>query len=66
MNAIRQTTQTEAARRSKAARPATEAEIREFKKRMLAWRNPVEFVNNMYGCHPGDKGQEYFQDVFGE
>ena len=46
--------------------PATEAEIRRFKKRMLTWRNPVEFVNNMYGCHPGDEGQEYFRDVFGK
>ena len=54
----------QATARSKAPRPATEVEIREFKKRMLAWRNPVEFVNNMYGCHPGDEGQEYFRDVF--
>ncbi len=36
-----------------------------FKKRMLAWGNPVEFVNNMYGCHPDDDGNEYFKEVFG-
>ena len=29
-------------------------EVVEFKKRMLAWDNPVEYVNNMYGCHPID------------
>ena len=35
------------------------------KKRMLEWPNPVEYVNNMYGCHPGDDGNEYFEVVFG-
>lgn len=38
--------------------------IIEFKKRMLAWDNPVEYVNNMYGCHPNDKNQDYFKKVF--
>ena len=37
-----------------------------FKKRMLAYPNPVEYVNNMYGCHPGQDGQDYFEVVFGE
>lgn len=37
-----------------------------FKKRMLAWGNPVEFVNNMYGCHPDGVGNEYFKEVFGQ
>ncbi|PIU64502.1 MAG: hypothetical protein COZ06_12455 [Armatimonadetes bacterium CG_4_10_14_3_um_filter_66_18] len=36
-----------------------------FKRRMLEWRNPVEYVNNMYGCHPGDNNTEYFSAVFG-
>lgn len=38
----------------------------EFKKRMLEWPNPVEYVNNMYGCHPRDGNMEYFKEVFGK
>ncbi len=37
-----------------------------FKKRMLEWPNPVEYVNNMYGCHPDDDGDEYFRVIFAE
>lgn len=40
-------------------------EVVKFKKRMLKWANPVEYVNNMYGCHPGDDDNEYFKVVFG-
>ncbi|MCX6344596.1 MAG: hypothetical protein NT018_05915 [Armatimonadetes bacterium] len=40
--------------------------VDEFKKRMLQWSNPVEFVNNMYSSHPGDEFTEYFVEVFGE
>jgi len=40
--------------------------VEEAKRRMLEWRNPVEYVNNMYGCHPGDGDSEYFQTVFGD
>ncbi|MFC1682367.1 hypothetical protein ACFL0X_02000 [Nanoarchaeota archaeon] len=36
----------------------------EAKMRMLSWENPVEYVNNMYGSHPGEKGTEYFAYVF--
>jgi hypothetical protein len=36
-----------------------------YRNRMLAWPNPVEFVNNMYGCHPGDE-EDYFGNIFGE
>ena len=39
--------------------------VLEAKKRMLGWSNPVEYVNNMYGCHPDDNGSEYFEKVFG-
>jgi hypothetical protein len=47
--------------------PATsEAELQKFKRRMLEWPNPVEFVNNMYGCHPDDEGNGYFKKVFSE
>ena len=38
--------------------------IIEFKKRILTWDNPVEFVNNMYGSHPDDDNQDYFKKVF--
>lgn len=53
--------------------PSSETEISsatdhvlEFRKRMLEWPNPVEYVNNMYGCHPGDDedDNEYFRAVF--
>ena len=39
-------------------------DVLKFKKRMLAWGNPVEFVNNMYGCHPDEDDNEYFKEVF--
>ena len=41
-------------------------EVLKFKRRMLEWANPVEFVNNMYGSHPDDRDNEYFKEVFGE
>ena len=40
------------------------SEVDEFKRRILSWSNPVEFVNNMYGCHPGDEGSDYFKNIF--
>ncbi len=39
-------------------------DVKNFKKKMLKWPNPVEFVNNMYGCHPDDGNTEYFKKVF--
>ena len=39
-------------------------EVLKFKKRMLEWPNPVEYVNNMYGCHPDDDDNEYFKVIF--
>lgn len=39
-------------------------DVLRFKKRMLEWPNPVEYVNNMYGCHPDDDDTEYFKAVF--
>jgi hypothetical protein len=44
----------------------------EFKKRMLVWSNPVEYVNNMYGSHPdddkqdGDEQVDYFSKIYGK
>ncbi len=37
---------------------------REFKDRLLAYANPVEFVNNMYGCHPDSSGTDYFKAIY--
>lgn len=42
------------------------SDVEKFKKRMLEWPNPVEFVNNMYGCHPDDDNTKYFKKVFSE
>jgi hypothetical protein len=39
-------------------------EVLKFKKRMLEWPNPVEYVNNMYGCHPDDDDNEYLKVIF--
>ncbi len=39
----------------------------EFRKRMCEWANPVEFVNNMYGCHPNpcpNSEGDYFTTIF--
>jgi len=35
-----------------------------FKKRMLIWDSPVEYVNNMYGCHPNEDNMEYFDKIY--
>ena len=35
-----------------------------FKNKLLEYQNPVEFVNNMYGCHPDEVGGNYFQTVY--
>lgn len=42
----------------------TGEEVLKFKKRMLEWPNPVEYVNNMYGSHPDDDDNEYFRIIF--
>lgn len=44
----------------------SKSDVEKFKRRMLEWPNPVEFVNNMYGCHPDDDNTEYFKKVFSE
>jgi len=44
----------------------SKSDVVKFKRRMLEWPNPVEFVNNMYGCHPDDDNNEYFKKVFSE
>ncbi|MGA2617914.1 MAG: hypothetical protein ABSF26_09900 [Thermoguttaceae bacterium] len=51
---------------AKTADEAAPSDVLIFKQRMLEWPNPVEYVNNMYGCHPGDKNTGYFKTVFGK
>jgi hypothetical protein len=47
---------------------STETEVDKvaiFKKRMLTWDSPVEYVNNMYGSHANDSdGSEYFKEIY--
>ena len=43
-----------------------ETTAEECRRRMLQWPNPVEYVNDMYGCHPGEGDTEYFRTVFGK
>lgn len=42
----------------------TQDKVSVFKKRMLVWDSPVEYVNNMYGCHPNDFRMEYFDIIY--
>jgi hypothetical protein len=35
-----------------------DSDVLKYKKRMLEWSNPVEYVNNMYGCHPDEDGDD--------
>ena len=44
--------------------PAEIARAVEYRRRIANSKNPVEFVNDMYGCHPGSNGQGYFEAVF--
>jgi hypothetical protein len=51
---------------AKTADGADHSDVLVFKRRMLEWPNPVEYVNNMYGCHPGDGNSDYFKEIFGK
>ena len=31
---------------------------------MASYKNPVELVNNMYGCHPDGNGSDYFAMIY--
>ena len=36
-----------------------------FRAKIAGHYNPVEFVNNMYGCHPGGDGPDnYFTKIY--
>ncbi len=39
--------------------------LNETVKRIAVFENPVELVNNMYGCHPSTLGVSYFEWVYG-
>jgi hypothetical protein len=43
---------------------ANQEDVLRYKKRMLEWSNPVEYVNNMYGSHPDDGNNDYFKVIF--
>jgi hypothetical protein len=34
-------------------------------ERIANFENPVELVNNMYGCHPDNQGSNYFLAIYG-
>ena len=34
-------------------------------RKIAEFPNPVELVNNMYGCHPRSEGRDYLQVVYG-
>jgi hypothetical protein len=51
---------------AKTADETAHSDVLVFKRRMLEWPNPVEYVNNMYGCHPSDGNSDYFEAVFGK
>ena len=44
--------------------PSHQSKVAVFKKRMLTWDSPVEYVNNMYGCHPNEAKEEYFDKIY--
>lgn len=40
------------------------AKLNKTIKKMLEHENPVELVNNLYGCHPDSLGVDYFDRIF--
>lgn len=48
------------------SQPGAPSFAEQARRRILAWPNPVEYVNDMYGCHPGEGDTEYFRTVFGD
>jgi hypothetical protein len=51
-------------RKKNEIRDEKEYNVYNFKRRMLEWPNPVEYVNNMYGAHPDVDHMKYFLKVF--
>lgn len=40
------------------------AKLDQTVERMALYQNPVELVNNMYGCHPDANGSDYFAAIY--
>ena len=40
--------------------------VLKYKLRILIWDSPVEYINNMYGCHPNIKNEDYFTKIFSD
>lgn len=51
---------------AKEAEPNKAVKLDDTVKKMGEYSNPVELVNNMYGCHPDAKGSEYFTEIYGK
>lgn len=43
---------------------ARKTELDKTVEKMALYKNPVELVNNMYGCHPDRKGSDYFARIY--
>ena len=43
---------------------AKKAELDKTVEKMALYKNPVELVNNMYGCHPEGNGSDYFARIY--
>ena len=43
--------------------PAEVSRALQYRERIAESSNPVEFVNDMYGCHP-EGNRDYFEAVF--
>jgi len=43
---------------------AREAELEKTIEKMALYKNPVELVNNMYGCHPDGNGSDYLARIY--
>lgn len=39
--------------------------LEETVERIALHSNPVELVNNMYGCHPSGNSRDYFSAIYG-
>lgn len=43
---------------------ARKAELDKTIERIALYTNPVELVNNLYGCHPDGTGPDYFARIY--
>ena len=45
-------------------RTAERIALTESVRRIAEYDNPVELVNNLYGCHPDGNGSDYFSRIY--